>query len=406
MIRSDAPDVRLDRAAVARVMESKARAEIAAARGRSGEARTLPPGPWADGMAMGEEGLGLDSLERLWLAAAFNEMTHLDAAGEAEALLDRPVWGAWLDLVEAAWTRPGAEVTFATSGSTGAPKRCTHALADLAAEVEVLADLFADRSRIAALAPAHHIYGFLFTALLPARLGVPVIDSLGLSPATLRDSLSDGDLLVSFPDRWSFLERSLARFPAGVVGATSTAPCPTWLKEALIAKGLSGLVEIYGSSETAGIGARRWPEEAYTLFPLWTPLDPSTAPAPATLVRSTGRTAVTMDRLSFSSPRQFTVTGRVDEAVQVGGVNVFPGEVAALLRRHPGVREAVVRPMRPEEGARLKAFVVPADGTALDALERGLQAFIDRELPAPARPKALAFGAVLPRTDAGKLADW
>jgi acyl-CoA synthetase (AMP-forming)/AMP-acid ligase II len=45
--------------------------------------------------------------------------------------------------------------------------------------------------------------------------------------------------------------------------------------------------------------------------------------------------------------------------VQVAGVNVWPQRVAEALRAHPDVLDAVVRPMRADEGERLKAFVVP-----------------------------------------------
>jgi long-chain acyl-CoA synthetase len=51
--------------------------------------------------------------------------------------------------------------------------------------------------------------------------------------------------------------------------------------------------------------------------------------------------------------------GRAEGAVQVGGVNVFPDVVGRVLTAHSGVAQAAVRLMRPEEGTRLKAFVVP-----------------------------------------------
>jgi hypothetical protein len=66
------------------------------------------------------------------------------------------------------------------------------------------------------------------------------------------------------------------------------------------------------------------------------------------------------DRLLFQGQRHFTLAGRLDEAVQVGGINVFPSRVAQLLRQHPEVAQAAERLMSALEGDRLKAFLVPA----------------------------------------------
>ena len=69
--------------------------------------------------------------------------------------------------------------------------------------------------------------------------------------------------------------------------------------------------------------------------------------------------------------------------------------------------DAAVRLMLPGEGSRLKAFVVPKPGV-LDAaeLQQQLRAWADAALTAPERPKAIRLGPALPRTAAGKLADW
>lgn len=351
-------------------------------------------------------GLGCDSLEQLWLASAANEMFHLYEAGGEQSLLSLDTFGAWADVVAGALAAGTQGVTFSTSGSTAAPKRCAHRWADLELEMDALAGMFADRTRIVALAPAHHIYGFLFTAMLPSRLRVPVLDATALSAGELGRTLAPGDLVVTFPERWLYVERSLPSFPAGVIGTTSTAPCPAWLPAALAAKGLGALVEIYGSSETAGIGTRRWPEPAYSLMPHWRRM-PGVAPGEAERLMSvTGVSVEAKDRLVFGTERTFVVDARIDGAVQVGGVNVVPEQVAERLRVHPAVREARVRLMRPEEGSRLKAFVVPApehEGFA----EADLLSWIDGAFPVAAeRPRQVTFGSALPVGPLGKPADW
>jgi acyl-coenzyme A synthetase/AMP-(fatty) acid ligase len=98
--------------------------------------------------------------------------------------------------------------------------------------------------------------------------------------------------------------------------------------------------------------------------------------------------------------------GRRDDAVQVGGMNVFPARVAHVLMLHPHVREAAVRLMRPDEGQRLKAFVVAQPGTDVDALRAALPAWAAERLATPERPAAWTFGPRLPRQASGKCADW
>ena len=124
------------------------------------------------------------------------------------------------------------------------------------------------------------------------------------------------------------------------------------------------------------------------------------------------RSFALQDRLAWSAPGRFRPMGRIDHAVQVGGVNVFPGYVADVLRMHPKVADASVRAMRPDEGRRLKAFVVPRAGAPLEgspeasALRAELGAWMAERLSTPERPAAYSFGAALPRQASGKLSDW
>ena len=360
-----------------------------------------PPRPWDESLAL-DRGLGADSLDLMTLAAALAEAIQLERSGIEDALLARRTLGAWLDVASAGLDHFDREMSFRTSGSTGVPRRCVHPLRELGREVGALAELFADRKRIAVAVPAHHIYGFIFTVLLPARLGIAeddVIDLRGSSPAMLASRLRSGDLVVAHPDFWGAAARAVRRFPGGVLGVTSTAPCPDATSVGLLEAGLSGLHQVYGSTETAGIGWRPSHGEPYRLFDHWT------RGITGELVRSGDSLPVPLqDHLEWVDDRRFTVGARADGAVQVGGTNVFPSQVREALLRHPRVADAAVRAMRPDEGTRLKAFVVPR-GDA-HGLEHELREWIERELPVPSRPRALRFGDALPRYATGKLADW
>jgi len=384
----------------------------------AGELALMRPGlarrplPWPIDTDLAAD-LGADSLELLGMATAMEQVLAIGCIGE-DRVLANPRLGAWVDAVAAGLRESGERMVFRTSGSSGAPKDCPHALLDLEREAAALAGLFAGTRRIVGLVASHHIYGFLFTVLLPRALGLDpelVCDLRGASPGAVARQLRPGDLVVGFPDFWRTFAPVASRLPDGVTGVTSTAPCPDEVAGAVLDAGLARLVQVYGSSETAGVGWRDGTEQEYGLFPYWERGE--TGPdGMQTLLRrgADGRLAsfTLQDRLAWSGPDRFLPAGRVDHAVQVGGINVFPGYVADVLRMHPDVQDASVRLMRPDEGRRLKAFVVLRAGATLDAgaLRTALTAWMAERLSAPERPTAYSFGAALPRQGSGKLTDW
>ncbi len=93
------------------------------------------------------------------------------------------------------------------------------------------------------------------------------------------------------------------------------------------------------------------------------------------------------------------VLNRRDDRIVTGGENVDPGEVAAVLRDHPAVRDAAVAGVEdPEWGERVSALVV-AEG---DPPRRGeLDAHCRERLADYKVPKTVAFVDSLPRTVSG-----
>ena len=373
---------------------------------RSGIGR---PRPWPEDLDFGQD-LGVDSLELMALATTLSESLHLHESGLEDHLLARRSLGDWVDISGAALERHSARLSFRTSGSSGVPATCPHTLEGLLQETAQHARLFAGRRRILSAVPSHHIYGFLFTVLLPRALGLPadaVIDIRGSTPAWLAQGAQAGDLVVGHPDFWQAVARTVPVMPGGVMGVTSTAPCPQAVSEAIEAAGIGCLVHVYGSSEAAGIGWRASANEPYRLFPYLT-LEPG---RPDRLWRDLPdgtRVAIgCQDELEPVGEGLFRLGARHDHAVQVGGINVFPTRVADVLRRHPQVRDAAVRLMRADEGTRLKAYVVPVteafDGAGLLA---DLDRWIERELAVHERPRAIRLGRRLPATESGKAADW
>ncbi|MBL6078579.1 AMP-binding protein [Belnapia sp. T18] len=260
----------LSESAVLRVLRSLLAAELTAAGRRI---RAEEAALWPADLTLDESGLGLDSLERLTCAAAVNAFFHLHETGIEDYLLARHTLSGWAEVVRAALAEGVSGLTVTTSGSTGERRPCTHSAARLLAEGAHWAGRFTDRRRILTLVPAHHIYGFLFTALLPDLLGLPVQDARALAPGRLLREVAPGDLLVGFPTGFSGLLRSIgpASLPADVEAVSSTAPLPAGIHQALRCVGFGRVTEVYGSSETGGIATRIAPEESFRLLPWWRP---------------------------------------------------------------------------------------------------------------------------------------
>jgi O-succinylbenzoic acid--CoA ligase len=98
---------------------------------------------------------------------------------------------------------------------------------------------------------------------------------------------------------------------------------------------------------------------------------------------------------------RLTVTGRLDDVVITGGVNVAPAAVEAALRSHPAVADAVVfgRP-DPEWGQSVVAAVVPSPGAAPQLAE--LRTWVADRLGAPAAPRRLHLLDAVPLLHSGK----
>ncbi|MFC4001324.1 acyl-CoA synthetase [Prauserella oleivorans] len=96
------------------------------------------------------------------------------------------------------------------------------------------------------------------------------------------------------------------------------------------------------------------------------------------------------------------IDGRDDEMIVSGGENVYPIEVENLLVEHPEIHEAAVIGVPDQEfGQRLKAFVVKAPGSELDA--DAVRAFVKQNLARYKVPRDVEFLDELPRNATGKL---
>nr|MDT0523123.1 AMP-binding protein [Streptomyces sp. DSM 41633] len=96
------------------------------------------------------------------------------------------------------------------------------------------------------------------------------------------------------------------------------------------------------------------------------------------------------------------VVGRDDEMIVSGGENVVPAEVEYLISGHPDVIEATALCVEDKEwGARLKAFVVKAEGATID--EDAIKTYVKEHLARYKVPREVVFLDELPRNPTGKI---
>jgi len=392
---------RLSANAVQRILRSLLVAELAAG-GR--KLSTTDAATWPSELSLADDGLGLDSLELLACAGAVNQLFQLHETGIEDYLLSERRLDAWATIVATGLNEGVSGFTFATSGSTGAPKRCGHSLAVLDAETAFWAARYAGVARVVQAVPAHHIYGCLFVALLPDRLDVPVLDARPLAPGRLARTLRADDLLVGFPAGLAQLLRSMPDLPQGIRCVSSTGPLPAATHKALRDAGAAEVTEVYGSSETAGLAFRTDPAAPFRLLPRWRP--GQAGDAASVIECATGTEIALPDRADWDAAGALWLRGRKDHAVQVGGVNVFPARVAARLAEHPLVIDCAVRLDETLPEPRLKAFVVTAQGQPVDAVVAVLDAWCRQNFSAAERPVRFDCGDALPRSELGKATDW
>jgi O-succinylbenzoic acid--CoA ligase len=110
---------------------------------------------------------------------------------------------------------------------------------------------------------------------------------------------------------------------------------------------------------------------------------------------------LTRDAGRLDATGSLTVSGRLDEVVVTGGVNVAPAAVEAALREHPDVEDAVVFGRPDDEwGQRVVAAVVPTGAAEPDLA--ALRAWVTERLGAPAAPRELHAIAAVPLLHTGK----
>ena len=118
----------------------------------------------------------------------------------------------------------------------------------------------------------------------------------------------------------------------------------------------------------------------------------------------------TFDWATRDADGYYFVLGRTDDVINVAGHRLGTREIEEAVQAHPGIAEvAVVGVADPVKGQVPVAFAVVKDPTLVataegaDRVRAEVLGTVDRMLGAIARPGAVHFVALLPKTRSGKL---
>jgi acyl-coenzyme A synthetase/AMP-(fatty) acid ligase len=293
-----------------------------------------------------------------------------------------------------------------TSGSTGEPKpnpkRWEKLVAGAHAERAALG-LAADAScNFLGTVPPQHMYGLESTVVMPMVIGGAIHPARPLLPLDVKralDSLPAPRVLVTTPIHiHACLTSEVSMAPLELV-VSAAAPLAPDMAAHTERRMHARVVELYGSSETGVVAARR----------------PTASPAFRTMLdirlerdggvwmfaggHVPGRIAVS-DLLRKISDTEFLLEGRATDMINIAGKRTSLGDLNHKLLEIPGVRDGVFHARESSDGhvVRLVAFVVAPElstGKVLAALRRSVDpAFL---------PRPLVKVDQLPRAATGKL---
>jgi len=236
------------------------------------------------------------------------------------------------------------KIQFFTSGSTGKAKKITKNLSCLTNELETLESTFGDRARntVYIASVSHmHIYGLLFRLLWPLLTARKwLIESIEF-PEQL-SSMNSVNSVFTFVSSPAFLSRLDLNLPGICLQSFSSGGALSKIDANKSAKFFRTYpVEVYGSTETGGIGYRQQLNDATK----WTPFDnlklKETTEGILLESNHLGNFPAVLldDELLIHKEGTFTLKGRKDRVIKLGEKRISLSEIEGYLETNPEIKE-------------------------------------------------------------------
>lgn len=304
----------------------------------------------------------------------------------------------------------GTALVIRTSGTTGRARGVIVSHATLGAAVAASVDrLDAGHARWLAVLPVHHIAGVLVALRARAAGTTPIVhDRFDVSRIDDETDATHVALVPTMLHRLLDHGANVGRFDRILLGGAAATP---GLLERAVAAG-ARVTTSYGMTETAGgcvYDGRPLDGVAVAVDPAGCILVRGATLADGYWVDGTVEPLGdsdgwfrTSDLGRFDGDR-LVVTGRADDVVISGGVNVPTAAVAQVLERHPAVAEAAAIGIDDAEwGQRIIAFVVATDGSS-PPTPAALRAHVGASAAPAWVPRQVRVVPSIPRTALGKV---
>jgi acyl-coenzyme A synthetase/AMP-(fatty) acid ligase len=297
-----------------------------------------------------------------------------------------------------------------TGGSTAEPKIWNKTIRNLMGEALFLSHKFEVNSedRIVATVPSYHIYGLLYSILVPFIASAYVCQDMPYYPKEISQTVcaQNATILISVPPHYRALcghscqndTLRLAFSSAGMLAAEDG--------QAFTRNNGVKVVEIYGSTETGGVATRirARGESAFRPFEcvtvkieaeqLWVKSD---FLSPGLKGLDSGFFKLN-DRVQVSYDGQFVLLGRTDGVLKVGGRRVDSETIRQAFFDQAGVTDVAILSL-PLLNGRENQIVAAVEGKVDRAI---LSKRIASTLETYARPRSIKVVEKMPYTDAGK----
>lgn len=298
-----------------------------------------------------------------------------------------------------------------TGGSTGKPKVWSKSPRNLFAEAFYLKEKFAisEKDLFLSTVPPYHIYGLLFSVLVPFVAHAKVLPDIYTFPQEIISTTNKhkATVLVSVPIHYRALKVNNLSAPSLKIAFSSSGVLNRSDAIHFQKKTGLGITEIYGSTETGGIASRSISEHTES----WKPADvvswkisgkrlsiQSTFASPE-MERDIDGFCLTGDEAREEKEKRFVLLGRADGIVKVAGKRVDLLDVQNKIMELPTVRDAVVVALPAEKGREsvIAAVIV------CNINETQLRKLMLEKLESYAVPRRIKIVSAIAATATGKI---